>query len=112
VIFWYDWNQYIIQPINQGFVKLHFINKQNKPHHISPEVLFEGDKVQLTTVQKIPLKNRTKEPKANLHNSFEKLRKLRYEISKEESVPAYVIFSDALYAKWKQKTNERYRIDH
>ena len=52
----------------------------------------------MTTVQKINIeKHEVKEKKSkSVANSlFETLRKLRYEISKEEEVPAYVIFSDA-----------------
>ena len=96
---WYDWNQYLIQLINLGYCEIAF-HKQNKIQltSLAKKVLFEGEKVQLTTVQKINIeKQETKETKTkSVANSlFETLRKLRYEISKEESVPAYVIFSDA-----------------
>jgi ATP-dependent DNA helicase RecQ len=98
-ISWYDWNQYIIQLINQGLCEIAF-HRQNKIRltSLAREVLFEGDKVQLTTVQKINTeKTELKETKskAAVNSLFEILRRLRYEISKEESVPAYVIFSDA-----------------
>ena len=96
---WFDWNQYLIQLINLGYCEIAF-HKQNKIRltSLAKKVLFEGEKVQLTTVQKINIeKQETKETKTkSVANSlFETLRKLRYEISKEESVPAYVIFSDA-----------------
>ena len=96
---WYDWNQYLIQLINLGYCEIAF-HKQNKIRltTLAKKVLFEGEKVQLTTVQKINIeKQEIKETKnKSVANSlFETLRKLRYEISKEESVPAYVIFSDA-----------------
>lgn len=96
---WYDWNQYLIQLINLGYCEIAF-HKQNKIRltSLAKKVLFEGEKVQLTTVQKINIeKPEIKETKSkSVANSlFETLRKLRYEISKEESVPAYVIFSDA-----------------
>ncbi len=98
-ISWHDWNQYIIQLTNQGFCEIAF-HQQNKIRltPLAREVLFEGEKVQLTTVQKITIeKTELKESKVkSLPNSlFETLRKLRYEISKEEEVPAYAIFSDA-----------------
>jgi ATP-dependent DNA helicase RecQ len=66
-------------------VKSHFINKI-KLSNLAREVLFEGDKVQLTTVQKINTeKTELKETKANLQPfPFETLRRLRYAISKEE----------------------------
>ncbi|MES2853438.1 MAG: DNA helicase RecQ [Bacteroidota bacterium] len=96
---WFDWNQYLIQLINLGYCEIAF-HKQNKIRltALAKKVLFEGEKVQLTTVQKINIeKHEVKETKSkSITNSlFETLRKLRYEISKEEEVPAYVIFSDA-----------------
>ncbi|SDX84556.1 DNA helicase RecQ [Flavobacterium degerlachei] len=106
-ISWYDWNQYIIQLINQGYCEIAF-HQQNKIRltTLAREVLFEGDKVQLTTVQKnIVEKTDVKEAKSKstANSLFEKLRKLRYEISKEESVPAYVIFSDAALRQMETK---------
>jgi ATP-dependent DNA helicase RecQ len=106
-ISWYDWNQYIIQLINQGYCEIAF-HQQNKIRltTLAREVLFEGDKVQLTTVQKSTVeKTDAKEPKSKstANSLFEKLRKLRYEISKEESVPAYVIFSDAALRQMETK---------
>ncbi len=96
---WYDWNQYLIQLINLGYCEIAF-HKQNKIRltTLAKKVLFEGEKVQLTTVKKInidkqDIKETKSKPTAN--SLFETLRKLRYEISKEEEVPAYVIFSDA-----------------
>jgi ATP-dependent DNA helicase RecQ len=98
-ISWHDWNQYIIQLTNQGFCEIAF-HQQNKIRltPLAREVLFEGEKVQLTTVQKIMIdKAELKESKVKSapNSLFETLRKLRYEISKEEEVPAYAIFSDA-----------------
>ncbi|VXB94764.1 ATP-dependent DNA helicase RecQ [Flavobacterium sp. 9R] len=98
-ISWYDWNQYIIQLINLGFCEIAF-HQQNKIKltPLAKKVLFEGEKVQLTTVQKIEkTKTETKErsPKTATNSLFEILRKLRSELAKEEEVPAYVIFNDA-----------------
>jgi ATP-dependent DNA helicase RecQ len=98
-ISWYDWNQYLIQLINLGYLEIAF-HQQNKIRLTSfaKKVLFDGEKVQLTTVQKISTdKSEIKETKskATANSLFEILRKLRYEIAKEEEVPAYVIFSDA-----------------
>lgn len=102
-ISWYDWNQYLIQLINLGYCEIAF-HQQNKIRltAFAKKVLFEGEKVQLTTVQKVNFdKSEIKETKSkSVKNTlFEALRKLRYEISKEESVPAYVIFSDAALRK-------------
>lgn len=98
-ISWFDWNQYIIQLINLGYCEIAF-HQQNKLKLTSfaRKVLFEGEKVQLTTVQKIDkTKSEVKDrmPKTTSNSLFEILRKLRSEIAKEESVPAYVIFNDA-----------------
>ena len=96
---WYDWNQYLIQLINLGYCEIAF-HQQNKIRltAFAKKVLFEGEKVQLTTVQKINIEKqevKQKKSKSVANSLFETLRKLRYEISKEEEVPAYVIFSDA-----------------
>ena len=98
-ISWYDWNQYLIQLINLGYCEIAF-HQQNKIRltPFAKKVLFEGEKVQLTTVQKITIdQTEVKETKkkTGANSLFETLRKLRYEIAKEENVPAYVIFSDA-----------------
>ena len=96
---WYDWNQYLIQLINLGYCEIAF--HQHNKILLTPfakKVLFEGEKVKLTTVvKKVIDKNEAKEakPKAAKNSLFETLRKLRYEIAQEEEVPAYVIFSDA-----------------
>lgn len=118
-ISWYDWNQYIIQLINQGYCEIAF-HQQNKIRltTLAREVLFEGDKVQLTTVHKNTVAEtdvKELKNKSATNSLFEKLRKLRYEISKEESVPAYVIFSDAALRQMETKRpmsdNELIAID-
>lgn len=98
-ISWYDWNQYLIQLINLGYCEIAF--HQHNKILLTPfakKVLFEGEKVKLTTViKKVIDKNEIKEAKVKpaVNSLFETLRKLRYEIAKEDEVPAYVIFSDA-----------------
>ena len=96
---WYDWNQYLIQLINLGYCEIAF-HQQNKIRltPFAKKVLFEGEKVQLNTVQKPSMEkteSKTAKSKTAANSLFETLRKLRYDISKEEEVPAYVIFSDA-----------------
>ena len=107
-ISWYDWNQYLIQLINLGYCAIAF-HQQNKIKltPFAKKVLFEDEKVQLTTVQKISKdKPQTKERanRTTTNSLFETLRKLRAEIAKEEEVPAYVIFNDAIL---KQLESER-----
>jgi ATP-dependent DNA helicase RecQ len=98
-ISWYDWNQYLIQLINLGYCEIAF-HQQNKIKltPFAKMVLFDGEKVQLTTVQKMnteAVEIKTAKTKSATNSLFEFLRKLRSEIAKEEGVPAYVIFNDA-----------------
>lgn len=99
-ISWYDWNQYLIQLINLGYCEIAF--HQHNKILLTPfakKVLFEGEKVKLTTVVKKSIEKteiQEKTTKAKPNSLFEILRQLRYKISKEEEVPAYVIFSDAV----------------
>ncbi len=96
---WYDWNQYLIQLINLGYCEIAF--HQHNKILLTPfakKVLFEGEKVKLTTVVKKAIdKTEIKETKTKVakNSLFETLRKLRSEIAQQEEVPAYVIFSDA-----------------
>jgi ATP-dependent DNA helicase RecQ len=98
-ISWYDWNQYIIQLINLGYCEIAF-HQQNKIKltPFAKKVLFDGEKVQLTSVQKInkeQVEIKVAKTKSATNSLFEVLRKLRSEIAKEEEVPAYIIFNDA-----------------
>lgn len=99
-ISWYDWNQYLIQLINLGYCEIAF--HQHNKILLTPfakKVLFEGEKVKLTTVVKKATETieiKEKSTKAKPNSLFEILRQLRYNIAKEEEVPAYVIFSDAV----------------
>lgn len=99
-ISWFDWNQYLIQLINLGYCEIAFHQKNRillTP--LARKVLFEGEKVKLTAVVKkaIPITDPSekKSKRATTSGLFDVLRKLRYTISKEDEVPAYVIFSDA-----------------
>lgn len=97
-ISWRDWQQYIIQLINLGYIEIAF----HKHNHlqltlIAKDVLFEGGKVRLA---KIPDEKGIQEKEQpyvkKIDNSlFEKLRKLRLELANEEGIPAYLIFNDA-----------------
>ncbi|WP_299779619.1 DNA helicase RecQ [uncultured Formosa sp.] len=103
-IAWKDWQHFIIQLINQGYCEIAF-HKNNALQltEFSKNVLFKGAKVSLTrpvhiAEPKVKEKvKRTKTRKSSPSTSdslFERLRKLRYKISKEENIPAYLIFSD------------------
>ena len=97
-ISWYDWNQYLIQLINLGYLEIAFHEKNNlKLTEFAKKVLFQSEKVKLNSVVKLEIgKKEIKDKSFTVENSlFETLRKLRTEIAKVEEVPAYVVFSDA-----------------
>ncbi|MCC8360390.1 DNA helicase RecQ [Salinimicrobium sediminilitoris] len=94
---WRDWQQYMIQLINMGYVEIAF-HDQNKLRltSLAKNVLFEGEKVLLAEVIQAELrKEQTVEEKTSENTLFERLRKLRLELSKDEGIPAYLIFNDA-----------------
>ena len=98
---WKDWQQLIIQLINQGYCEIAFHqNNALKLTDFSKKVLFDGEKVQLT--KPVIIKEKTKSSryiaptKAPVDdNLYERLRKLRFQIAQEEKIPAYLVFSDA-----------------
>ena len=94
---WLDLQQYIIQLINQGILEVHF--HQNGRLTLTPlarQVLYEGRKVRLAILVKENPKNKKNsmetEPESEL---LQHLKNLRYAIAKEDSIPAYIVFSDA-----------------
>ncbi|MCG8881768.1 DNA helicase RecQ [Tenacibaculum finnmarkense] len=102
-ISWQHWQHYIVQLINQGYCRIAFHLKNSlQLTEFSKKVLFDGQKVQLTTPvefkkeEKIPgVKGKKSTTKTATGSLFEALKKLRYRISKEEDIPAYLVFSDA-----------------
>jgi ATP-dependent DNA helicase RecQ len=96
-----EWQHYIIQLINLGYCEIAFHeNSVLKLTSFSKKVLFENEKVELTRLIEVHLKPVAKlvakEPLAGKGGElFERLRKLRYQISQEENIPAYLVFSDA-----------------
>ncbi|EZH75359.1 ATP-dependent DNA helicase RecQ [Aquimarina atlantica] len=99
-IAWRDWQQYIIQLINQGYLEIAFHqNNKLKLTSLSKKVLFEGEKVSLAHLKEFEkVKQATVVKQVDqgaAPNLFEKLRQLRLELAKEAGIPAYQIFSDA-----------------
>ncbi len=94
---WRDWQQYLIQLINQGFVEIAFHDKNKlKLSMLARNVLFEGQKVELAHIVKRDLKKAAESAEKQPQNTlFERLRKLRLELAQEEGIPAYLIFNDA-----------------
>ncbi|TCP28608.1 ATP-dependent DNA helicase RecQ [Tenacibaculum skagerrakense] len=100
-ISWRDWQHYLIQLVNQGFCQIAFhLNNTLQLTEFSEKVLFNGEKVELTTPIEIskesPKQEKVSKKKTSTSNTlFERLRKLRYRIAEEENIAAYLIFSDA-----------------
>ena len=108
-ISWRDWQHYLVQLTNQGYCQIAFhLNNSLQLTEFSNKVLFEGEKVQLTTPVE-PQKEmkdiiKEKRKKATKDTLFERLRKLRYRIAQEEDIAAYLVFNDATL---KEIENER-----
>ncbi|WP_378174460.1 DNA helicase RecQ [Aquimarina sp. SS2-1] len=98
-ISWKDWQQYIIQLINQGYLEIAFHqNNKLKLTPISKKILFEGEKVSLANLAEFDkLKETAAEQakKVTANTLFDKLRALRLELAQEAGIPAYQIFNDA-----------------
>jgi ATP-dependent DNA helicase RecQ len=101
-ISWSNWQQYIIQLINQGLLEIAFhLQNQLKLTPQSHEVLFKDRKVQLAV---IPLPGNDVDSNSQTGNDlptqvnkdlFEALRKLRFQLADKENVAPYLIFNDA-----------------
>lgn len=95
---WREWQNYMIQLINLGYVEIAFHkNNQLKLTAFAEKVLFEKEMVFLAKMpsEKEILQKEKIRKSSNENNSlFEKLRQLRLKIAHEEGIPAYRIFSD------------------
>ncbi len=97
---WRDWQHYLIQLTNQGYCQIAFhLNNSLQLTDFSNKVLFDGEKVQLTTPvefqKEVKEAVKEKRKKAVKDTLFERLRKLRYRIAQEEDIAAYLVFNDA-----------------
>tara|TARA_R110000796_G_scaffold88850_6_gene191993 strand:+ start:66599 stop:68707 length:2109 start_codon:yes stop_codon:yes gene_type:complete len=99
-ISWKDWQHYIIQLINQGYIEIAFHDHNSlRLTEFSKNVLFQAAKVALTkpidVLEKIgnPKEKTTKKSKSS--ELYERLRLLRHKIALDEDIPAYLVFSDA-----------------
>src|SRR5690606_35907890 len=97
-ISWRNWQQYIIQLINLGYVEIAF----HKNNHLqltsfSKQVLFDKEKVHLAHIPEVTgIKEKKEKPARRKEDSlFENLRQLRLRIAQEKDLPAYLIFNDA-----------------
>jgi len=114
-ISWRDWQQYIIQLINLGYLEIAFHqNNKLKLTALSKKVLFEGEKVSLANLKELEKAKQPvilKDDKGAAPDLFEKLRLLRLNLAKEAGIPAYQIFSDATLRemeKFRPTTDEEF----
>ena len=101
-ISFFDWRDYIIQLANQGLIEIMYSeNSALKISTLGKKVL-KGEKKIKLTYPVTAEERKTKKPKAVRmvdegevnEDLFKELKKLRYSISREENVPAYIIFND------------------
>jgi len=96
---WKDWQQYIIQMINQGLLEIAFHEHSHlKLTDFAKKVLFEKEQVFLAAVVDKAKIKEAKKAAITVKKStdlFEQLRLLRLKLSREEGIPAYQIFNDA-----------------
>ncbi len=114
-IAWRDWQQYIVQLINQGYLEIAFHqNNKLKLTALSRKVLFEGEKVSLAHLKEFEKAKQVildQSKKAATPDLFEKLRQLRLELAKEAGIPAYQVFNDATLRemeKFRPTTDEEF----
>ncbi|MEI6864740.1 DNA helicase RecQ [Flavicella sp.] len=112
-ISWRNVQQYIVQLINLGYCEIAFHeNNALKFSTLAKNVLFEGEKVRLTKVPKIPLTKKefakVGKTKKSTTDLFERLRLLRLQIAQGHEIPAYLVFNDATL---KQMEKERPMTD-
>ncbi len=114
-ISWRDWQQYIIQLINQGYLEIAFHeNNKLKLTPLSRHILFEGKKVSLAHLKEFEKTKQVaieKIDKGKAPDLFEKLRLLRLELAREAGIPAYQIFNDATLKemeKFRPMTDEEF----
>ncbi len=97
-ISWRNWQQYIIQLINLGYLEIAF--HKNNHLQLTPlanYVLFQNEKVYLANIPEGAAKKEKKEKVEKIKDDslFEKLRSLRRQLAHAEGIPAYLIFNDA-----------------
>lgn len=97
-ISWRDWQQFIIQLINLGYVEIAFHkNNHLQLTSLAGNILFENGEVFLAKVggEKETLIKPGRSRETTGGSLFDQLRKVRLEIAKEKGLPAYLIFNDA-----------------
>jgi ATP-dependent DNA helicase RecQ len=98
-----NWEQYILQMLNQGFVEIAYDEGSNlKITETGKEIVFGKRTAELVLPQIRaiqPIERNTQKSQFAERNEgntlFEALRKLRKQIAESENLPAYIIFNDA-----------------
>lgn len=97
----FDWRDYVIQMANQGLIEIMYAESSAlKITPIGWKVLKGEKTIRLTTPLSADDRKKTqKTAKITIENTankdlFTQLKKIRYAISKEEKMPAYIIFND------------------
>lgn len=108
-----EWADYITQMLNSGICDIAYDERHAlKLNAVSNQVLREGKKVNLVRFEAYDIKKARQEEAAPKEKTkreiikdalFEKLRLLRKKIADEQSVPPFVIFSDATLSDMAQK---------
>jgi len=101
-ISFFNWRDYIIQLANQGLIEIMY--SEGSALKISPigwKVLKGEQPIKLTLPVSAEEKNKKKPRVMKMADDgevnatlFSELKKLRYSISREENVPAYIVFND------------------
>ncbi|MCM4163183.1 MULTISPECIES: DNA helicase RecQ [unclassified Arenibacter] len=107
-ISWNHWQHYTIQLINQGLCEIAFHrNNVLQLTDLAKAVLFHNAKVQLSRPlskeEQMAARKESKSKPVNANSLFEKLRRLRFQISLEENIPAYLVFNDASLREMESK---------
>lgn len=103
---WQNWQQYLIQLINQGFLEVAFHQHNHlKLTPASKKVLFEKQLVKLAKVSDLkptPQSKKGTQAKAT-GGLFDRLRTVRTSLSRKENIAPYLIFSDATLKEMEQR---------
>ncbi|MBZ9786088.1 DNA helicase RecQ [Psychroflexus sp. CAK57W] len=95
-ISWKDWQHYILQLINLGYIEIAFHRKNALEFTpLAKQVLFEGEQVWLTKPKTEQTGGTETKKVSKTSNLFNQLKQLRMQISVEENIPPYLVFNDA-----------------
>ncbi|SMO59364.1 DNA helicase RecQ [Solitalea koreensis] len=110
----YDWQGYIMQMLNQGFMEMAYDEGFSlKVTDLGKEILFgkkianlvypQPKEIKVKRAARIDIDDDEPVPRNSKAKLFDSLRKLRREIAEAEGVPAYVIFNDATLQEMAQE---------